>query len=38
MSVVLNDSSVDDRERDSLLHLLDAADEHCQRMGVFSPS
>jgi len=36
VSVVASDPSVDDAERDSLLPVLDAADEHGERMGAFT--
>jgi hypothetical protein len=37
VAVVSGDSSMGDRERDSLLNLLEAAVDHCQQMGA-SPS
>jgi hypothetical protein len=36
VSVVASDPSVTDDERDSLLPVLDAADEHGERMGAFT--
>jgi len=36
VSVVASDPSVGDVERDSLLPVLDAADEHGERMGAFT--
>ena len=36
MDVVANDPSVDTAEQDSLSPVLDAADEHGERMGAFA--
>jgi len=36
MDVVASDPSVDNAERDSLSPVLDAADEHGERMGAFT--
>lgn len=36
ITAIVNDPSVPEDERTSILHVLDAADEHCQRMGGFA--
>lgn len=35
VAAIGNDIDVGEAERGSLLHVLDAVDEHCQRMGAF---
>lgn len=36
ITAIMNNPCVAEDERASILHVLDAADEHCQRMGGFA--